>query len=100
MSYRLTKKLMDMYLSLTFKQEILGKAADTNDNRVEAEPRDNNHQDNNNDENRDSRGFARSAGGSQSGATVELSPTTLLLRMGECHQDTAATAKAIEESVQ
>ncbi len=60
-----------MYLSLTFKQDTLGKDAADKDNGVKAKPGDNDHQDNNdNDDNNDEGdggGFAGSAGGSQSG---------------------------------
>jgi hypothetical protein len=67
-----TTKLMDVYSSLTFKQEILGKAATDKDDGVRAKPGDNNHQDdNNNNDNKDDGdggGFTGSAGGYQSGA--------------------------------
>ncbi len=38
-----TTKLTDMYLSLTFEQEILGEAAADKDDGVETEPGDNSH---------------------------------------------------------
>ncbi len=66
---------MDMYSSLTFEQEIVGKAATDKDNRVGAEPGENNHQDNDDDEDdndndKDGGGFTGFAGGSQSGSRL------------------------------
>jgi hypothetical protein len=56
----------------TFEQEILGEAASDKDDRVEAKPGDNDHQDDNdnddNDDDGDGGGFTGSASGSQSGA--------------------------------
>jgi hypothetical protein len=69
-----TTKLTDMYSSLTFEQEILGEAAADKDDGVGAKPGDNDHQgdDDDNEDNYDGdgRGFAGSAGGSQSGARL------------------------------
>ncbi len=66
-----TTKPMDIYLSLTFEQDILGEAAADKDDGVEAEPGDNDHHDDDDDDDDDDegdgRGFAGSAGGSQSG---------------------------------
>ncbi len=93
-----------MYLSLTFKQEMLGKAATANNNGVKAEPGDNDHQDDINDDDDnddgDGGGFAGSAGGSQSGATAELSLPVLLPMMAKRQLDAAAATMAIEESFQ
>ena len=67
-------KVTNMYLSLTFEQDTLGKAAADKDNGVEAQPGDNDHQDNydNSDNVDDGDGgvFAGSAVGSQSGVQL------------------------------
>ncbi len=64
----LTTKLMNMYSSLTFEQEILGEAAADKDDGVEAEPGDNDHSDDDDDDDDDDDGD----GGGSPGPPVGL----------------------------